>query len=249
MEKSPVQRVNVLGVPVDCVSPQNLEAILGTLADQDKNQRIVFIDLALILRARKNPEWMYFVSDAALVLPLTKTVSKAIQFLYNKQAHTYAPLDLIIQLMTILEGKHSSVYLLGGRPSVLQMADLNLRGTFPGLRFVGRHAGYFHKKNQDVILEAIRKTSPVLLIASRGLKGNELWPYRQELHLNANIAIYSHDCFDVFANKKSRAAVDKTSNTSPFLTFLIKPWTFFRIFPYLHFKLLTLFQRIRIRKK
>lgn len=249
MEKSPVQRVNVLGVPVDCISPQNLENILSTLADQEKNQRIVFVDLDLILRARKNPEWMYFVSDAALVLPLTKSVTKAIHFLYNKEAYTYVPLDLILQLMAILESKDATVYLLGSRPNILQMADLNLRGTYPGLRFVGRHAGYFHKKNQDIILEAIRKASPVLLIASRGLKGNEMWMYHQELHLNANIAIYCKDCFDIFANKKSRASADKIANQNPFVTFLTKPWTIFKVFPCLYFQILVLFQRIRMRAK
>lgn len=249
MEKSPVGRINVLGVPVDCVNPENLEVILEALADQDKNQRIIFIDMATILRARKKAEWMSFISDAALVLPLTKTVTSTIRFLYAKDAYPYIPLDLILQLMTILERKRASVYLLGSRPHILQQADLNLRGTYPGLRFVGRHAGYFNKKNQNTILEAIRKTSPVLLITSRGLKGNELWMYRHEQNLNANIAIYSQDCFDIFANKKSRPSTEQVTSHNPFLTFLVKPWTFFNLFPYLYFQILLVIQRIRIRKK
>ncbi|MGL4524815.1 MAG: WecB/TagA/CpsF family glycosyltransferase [Spirochaetia bacterium] len=248
MEKLPVQRINVLGVPIDCILPENLESVLETLCEQELNQRIIFVDLALIFRARKNTEWMNFISEAALVLPTNKTITKAIHFLYNKQAQAYIPLDLILQLMTILERKSGTAYLLGSRPSVLQIADLNLRGTYPGLQFVGRHAGYYQKKHEDVILSAIRKASPSLLICSRGLKGREMWLYQNGPTLNANILIYSKDSFDIFANKKPRPSTQGPSGGELVVSYLIKPWKLLLFFRYLIFQMMLVFQRIKIRK-
>jgi N-acetylglucosaminyldiphosphoundecaprenol N-acetyl-beta-D-mannosaminyltransferase len=163
----------------------------------------------------------------------------------GKQAVRYMPFDFIINLLTILEGHEFSTYLLGGKKRILVKIEKNLRETFPSLRIVGRFPGSFRRQDEAVIIEAIRKASPSLLLVGKGVRGGEHWIARNSNRLGKGMRLWCSDLFDVFAERRKHP-----SRTSFALGFewigycLHNPVKFLGFFPFLYYNFLLLIYKL-----
>jgi N-acetylglucosaminyldiphosphoundecaprenol N-acetyl-beta-D-mannosaminyltransferase len=215
------------------------------LIQNEKHNQIIFLTLTKLMKARNNKDYKKQLNEAALVLPTSKSLTKGVKFLYKLKAERYMPYDYIITLLTLLEQKRKSVYLLGSSYKVLAKADKNLRATYPQLLFVGRYNGYFKKKELPLITETIRKASPTLLITSRGLKQQEKWVYYNKEEFKAGFSVYLNDFFDIVAEKKQRPNRKRFQQGSDsFFIFLKKPWRIFILFIVWHYYLLLAFYKL-----
>jgi len=244
-ETSEKQCVNLLKVPVDIISPEQLGPFIYELLKEEKEYNIVLLSLWDLLRARRSGEYRSYILKASLVIPISKSIVTGIKFLTGKKAYRYMPFDFVISLLTILENREHSCYLLGGKTKVLLKTEKNLRQTFPKLRIVGRFPGSFKKQEEATIIKAIKKASPSLLLVGDGVRGHEYWIPRHNLSLGKGLRLWCSDIFDVFAEKKkhpSRAAFD---NGLEWIGYCFqKPYKFLRVFPYMYYKLLLLFHKI-----
>lgn len=241
----PIERVTCLKVPLDIVPPEQFSSAIHTLLAKETGSHIVLLSLWDLLKARKNNEYRSYVLNADLVIPISKSILGGCRFLTGKTPYRYMPFDFTVRLLHTLEARNHSVYLLGASRRSLQTAERNLRQTFPGLRIVGRCAGGFKRQDEDIILKAINKASPSLLLVSTRLSGDERWIARNEKKLTPGVRMWCSDLFDVFAERKSRpgrAVFDKGLEWFGYC--IKKPLYFFRIFPYFRYKLLLLFYKI-----
>ncbi|MCL2521004.1 MAG: WecB/TagA/CpsF family glycosyltransferase [Spirochaetaceae bacterium] len=245
MDNSVVKRITLLGVPIDLVQREAMPKVVLSLLVNEQSNKIVFLNLPKLLAARGNAEFKTQLNEAALVLPVSKSLTHGIKLLYNFKAERYLPYDYIITLLTLLEQKRKSVYLLGGSSKVLQKADKNLRSSYPHLLFVGRYKGYFKKQELGLITEAIRKASPTLLITARGLKGKEQFIFQQQHSFKPGICLYLPDFFDVVAGKKAKPNREAFHKGSDWLGKLIKnPLRVMYIFILLRYQLLLVYYRL-----
>ncbi|MCL2410933.1 MAG: WecB/TagA/CpsF family glycosyltransferase, partial [Treponema sp.] len=215
------------------------------LLKTDKEHNIVLLSLWDLLRARRSGEYRSYVKSASLVLPISKSLISGIRFLSGWKAHRYMPFDFIISLLTILETREFSCYLLGGRTKVLLKTEKNIRQTFPKLRVVGRYPGYFKKANELTIIKAIKKSSPSLLLVSKGIRGEERWIARNNSALGHGMRLWCSDIFDVFAERKKRPSRASFNKGLEWVAYCFQnPFKFFRIFPYIGYKFLLLFYKL-----
>jgi N-acetylglucosaminyldiphosphoundecaprenol N-acetyl-beta-D-mannosaminyltransferase len=239
------ERVTLLKVPVDIVPQDRLTEAVYELLAAGKGQNIVLLSLWDLLRARRSGEYRSFVLNAALVIPISKSLIGGIRFLTGKTAVRYMPFDFVINLLTILEGREFSVYLLGGKRRVLQKTEKNIRQTFPRLRIVGRYIGAFKRHEEATILEAVRKASPSLLLVGRGISGGEHWIVKNNAHLSRGLRLWCSDLFDVFAERKKRPSRKTFDRGLEWVGYCVQnPLKLFRIFPYCYYKLLLLVYRL-----
>jgi N-acetylglucosaminyldiphosphoundecaprenol N-acetyl-beta-D-mannosaminyltransferase len=186
-----------------------------------------------------------------MVIPISKSLISGIKFLTGKKAYRYMPFDFIVSLLTILETREFSCYLLGGKTKIILKTEKNIRQTFPKLRIVGRFPGYFKKSDEATIIKAIKKASPSLLLAGKGIRGEEKWIAKNNLALgDSGMRLWCSDIFDVFAEKKkhpSRSAFDHGLEWVGYS--FQKPYKFFRVFPYIYYKILLLVYKIMLRNK
>jgi len=155
------------------------------------------------------------------------------------------PFDFVISLLTILENREYSCYLLGGKTKVLLKTEKNLRQTFPKLRIVGRFPGSFKRQEEATIIKAIKKASPSLLLVGDGVRGSENWIPRHNLSLGKGLRLWCSDIFDVFAEKKKHPTQATFNRGLEWVGYCFqKPYKFLRVFPYIYYKLLLLFQKI-----
>ena len=195
------QRLNFLKVPIDIVDPDQLEQALFQLLMKGEESNIVLLSLKDLLRARRNGEYRDYVQQAALVIPISKSIIAGIQFLHGKQAIRYRPFDFIISLLAMLERHEFSSYLLGSKKKILLQIEKNIRDTFPGLRIVGRFPS-FRRQEENMIIEAIRKSSPSLLLVGKGVRGGERWIARNSANLGKGMRLWCSDIFEVFAKRR-----------------------------------------------
>lgn len=239
------ERVNILKVPIDIVDPDQLGLLAFQLLAEGKEQNIILLSVWDLLRARRNSEYRDYVKQAALVIPISKSIIRGIQFLLGKQAVRYMPFEFVISLLTMLESHELSCYLLGSRKRILVKIERNLRVTFPGLRIVGRYPGSFKRHDEATIIEAIRKASPALLLVGKGVRGGEHWIAWNNGQLGKGMRLWCSDLFDVFAERKrhpSRATFDLGLEWIGYC--LQSPIRLLRFFPFMYYNLLLLVYKI-----
>ena len=244
------ERVNLLNVFLDIIPPEDLleftlKYINSPVDNSPPGKNIVLLSLWDLLRARRNHQYRRFVHNAALVIPISKSLLSGARFLKGIAPVRYMPFHFIVELLSILESREYTVYLLGGKDDVLKKAEKNIRLTFPRLRIIGRCAASFRKHDEGAIVEAIRKTAPQLLLVGRGVRGGEMWIARNDERLNRGLRLWCSDLFNVFAKKRRRPS-DRVFNLGleAFFYCFHNPLKFFRFFSYLRYKILLLFYKL-----
>ena len=240
-----IERTSLLTVPLDIVMPEQLETVVYQLLKTDKGQDVILLSLMDLLRARNQYEYRPFVQRAAMIIPISKSIVNGIWFLKKKKVYRYMPFDFVISLLSILEKREMTIYLLGGKMRSLKRTEKNLRQTFPRLRIVGRFVGNFKHQEEPTILEAIRKAAPSLLLVGKGVKGGERWIARNGYQLNKGLRLWCSDLFDVFAERKRRPSRKVFERGFEWIGFCIqKPWRILRIVPYFYYKFLLFMYKL-----
>jgi len=240
------QTVKLLNVPIDIIAPEQLSDFVYDLLREKKEHNIVLLSLWDLLRARGNNDYRNYVLRASLVIPISKSLISGIKFLTGKKAYRYMPFDFIVSLLTILETREFSCYLLGGKTKIILKTEKNIRQTFPKLRIVGRFPGYFKKHDEATIIKAIKKASPSLLLAGKGIRGGEKWIARNNVALgDSGMRLWCSDIFDVFAEKRKHPSHSVFAHGLEWIGYTFqKPYKFFRIFPYMYYKILLLVYKL-----
>ena len=250
------ERIMLLKVPIDIVPQEELTEVFSSLLPRgrkpdasEKGIDIVLLSLWDLLRARRNNDYREYLFSASLIIPISKSIVSGAKFLTGKTVFRYMPFKFVISLLTFLEKQDESLYLLGGASAVLKKAEKNIRSTFPNLKVVGRCEGTIKKKDEPAVIEAIRKSSPSLLLAGKGIRGRELWIYRRSKLLNQALRLWCSDLLDVFAEKKRRPSDKVFEMGLESIGYCLRnPFKIFRIFSYLRYKLLLLYYWLRGRK-
>lgn len=111
----------------------------------------------------------------------------------------YNALKVLNSLLSALEMKSGTVFLLGGENAILQKAEMNLRATFPGLRIVGRAPGNYSAANEAAIILAMQKSTPSMIIAGSHLETGELWIPRHMCFVKSGIFFYKQSIMETLA--------------------------------------------------
>jgi N-acetylglucosaminyldiphosphoundecaprenol N-acetyl-beta-D-mannosaminyltransferase len=240
------QTVKLLNVPIDIIAPEQLSDYVYDLLRDKKEHNIVLLSLWDLLRARRNSEYRYYIQRASLVIPISKSLVSGIKFLTGIKAYRYMPFDFIVSLLTILEAREFSCYMIGGKTKIILKTEKNIRQTFPKLRIVGRFPGYFKRQDEPTIIKAIKKASPSLLLAGRGVRGGEKWIARNNLALgDSGMRLWCSDIFDVFAEKKKHPSRSVFDHGLEWIGYTFqKPYKFFRLFPYMYYKILLIVYKL-----
>jgi beta-1,4-glucosyltransferase len=98
------------------------------------------------------------------------------------------------------------VFLLGGKPNVLQKAADYARHQL-GQKIVGVCDGYEDIQKKHNLVDAINRTKPEVLLVALGNPIQEEWILDNRLELNAGVVIGVGALFDFWAGDKSRAPI------------------------------------------
>ncbi|MFP4329711.1 MAG: WecB/TagA/CpsF family glycosyltransferase [Alkalispirochaetaceae bacterium] len=230
---------------MDSIEYEDLPEAVDYMLSRRGPSQIAFVRTWDILRAFHARRYRETLEACALVVPVAKGVVRAAGFLGHRDVARHLPFQFVVRLLSVLEQKGGSVFILGSTPSRLYRVEQNIRETFPRIRIVGRHEGGFSEPAGRNILLAVRKASPSLLLTGRGLRNGDLWLASVRQQLPATIAVWSGETFDIMCGRRRPASPRAFSRGGQDLAALLRrPWRILRLFGYLELLFLLLFYRL-----
>ncbi|MBG1268488.1 WecB/TagA/CpsF family glycosyltransferase [Nostoc sp. WHI] len=174
--------------------------------------------------AYEKPWYRDFLNNADLVfcdgfgvLLGAKLSGYSIQAVYRMTAPDYIE-DLVLKC----EKENVSLFLLAGKPGVVDKAITKLVSISPNLRIQGHH-GYFDKsgKENDLVIERINNFQPDILYIGFGMPLQESWILDNCNKIEARVFLPLGACLDFYTDSVYRGPRWLTDNGFEWLTRLI----------------------------
>ena len=241
----PLRRTQILRVPVDAFAKDDLGTIVDGLREKEGRHHIVMLTTEGLMKARRNRLYRKTLQEASLIVPISLGLQRAASFLERPSVEAQTTFRFVIHLLGLLEERGATYYLLGLRRRLLTRVEENLRLTFPGLRLVGRHPGYYTQDRESDIVTAIRKASPNLVLIGSGIRGGDSWVRSNKRSFAPGIYLWVPEVLEVFADVRRKPPAGRAGRIARrFGGVLAHPWRMGKAFLFLWFALLLLFARL-----
>ena len=148
-------RIDVLGVGFDNLTMTEAVSRGAALLEEPGCHYVVTPNPEIVEVCRENPAAMRAVNGADLVLPDGIGVIKGAAMLGTPLKEKTPGIEFAAGLMGKMAERGRSLYLLGAKPGVADMAAERLQKQYPGLKIAGTHDGYF--KEDAPVVEAAER--------------------------------------------------------------------------------------------
>ncbi|WP_409968849.1 WecB/TagA/CpsF family glycosyltransferase [Bengtsoniella intestinalis] len=198
-------RIDVLGVGFDNLTHQEAVAKAMGFLEGNKACTVVTPNPEIVEICRENPEAMAVINGADMVLADGIGVVKGAAMLKTPLKGRVPGIEFAAGLMSQLAKEGKSLYLLGGKPNVADLAGKKLQETYPELRIAGTADGYF--KDNDAVAEAIASSGADVVFVCLGAPKQEFWMAQYGAATGAKLLCGLGGSLDVFAGVVQRAPV------------------------------------------
>ena len=136
-------KIDVMGVLFDNVTMDEAIEKAREILDGTDAQYLVTPNSEIVYEAMASEELKTLLNDAAMVLPDGAGVVLGSKILKTPLKEKVAGVDFADRLLELLAGRGGSVYLLGSKPGVAELAADKMLEKHPGLIVAGLADGYF----------------------------------------------------------------------------------------------------------
>ncbi len=181
----------------------------------------------------RDPGLRSFFNVASLVFCDGSGVMLAARILGERIPERITYADWTWQLAAFAEREGLSLFFLGARPGVAEIAAVRLEERHPDLKIAGVHHGYFDwtveaPENEAVVAE-INAARPDLLLVGLGMPLQERWLMQNWDRLDARVALTGGAVFDYVSGELKRGPRVLTDNGFEWLArLLIEPGRLWR---------------------
>jgi len=154
-------------------------------------------------------------------------------------------LSFIMDLVRISEIKEFSIFLVGAKPEIVERAFFNIKKSFPEIRIVGRHGGYFNPEREKSVIEAMRKSEANIIFVGLGFPREDLWINKIKKEFKNTIFISVGGSIDIISGEIKKApAFFMERGLDWFYRIITKPWRIGRLFRVMMFFLSVIWKRL-----
>ncbi len=140
--------LNFLGVRIDNLTMMDASSKIIRLAKEDAASQVCFINADCVNLAFENHLYSETLAHATMVLADGIGIRVAGSILNQNVRENVNGTDMLPFLCAAAEQAQLSLYLLGGRPGVAELAAERISESYPELRIAGVHHGYFSPEEQ-----------------------------------------------------------------------------------------------------
>ncbi|MCL4791516.1 MAG: WecB/TagA/CpsF family glycosyltransferase [Gammaproteobacteria bacterium] len=162
------RRVNVLGIPVDCVDVGRALEAVDAMVQGDRPRTILAVNPEKIMKAQSDPVLRDTLTGAGLVIPDGIGVVYAVRLLWKEHIGRVAGADLMPEICAQASRQGYRVFLFGAAPDVNAQAVAILRQRYPGINIVGQRDGYVKDEQMPELLDAINASRAQVLFVALG---------------------------------------------------------------------------------
>lgn len=200
-------RIEILGVPVDCVDMRSALNVAEEFIRGDKPESVIAVNPEKVVRANHDPVLLAQLRAAGLLIPDGIGVVLAARLLRLGRMERVAGSELMPALCELSAAKGYRIFLLGGRPDVNKKVAQVLAERYQGIQIVGRRDGYFQDHDMPHILESINASGAQVLFVALGSPKQEMWMQQYLGLTNARVCQGVGGTFDVIAGRVKRAPI------------------------------------------
>ncbi|KYC28991.1 Exopolysaccharide biosynthesis protein, WecB/TagA/CpsF family [Sterolibacterium denitrificans] len=199
-----MQRIDVLGCPMDVASmDETVDLIDSALAGGRFTQHVV-VNVAKLVNMRKDLELDASVRECDIINIDGMGVVLGARLLGHDVPERVTGVDLFHALLAMSARRGYSVFLLGARDEVVAETARRVQQRYSGLQLAGYHHGYFWNDEQAMV-ERIRASGAQLLFVAMTSPKKENFINRWRDQLGVTFVMGVGGTFDVVAGKVKRA--------------------------------------------
>ena len=196
-------RIDVLGVGFDTLTMTEAVERGMELVRSPGPHYVVTPNPEIVEVCREDSGARAAVNGADLVLPDGIGVIKGAAMLGTPLKGKVPGIEFAAGLLGKLAKEGRSVYLLGAKPGVAELAGKRLSGQYPGLKIAGTHDGYFQE--DAPVVEDIRASGADVVLVCLGAPKQEKWMAKNGADTGAHLLCGLGGSLDVFAGVVERA--------------------------------------------
>ena len=221
-------KIDVMGVQFDNVDMDEALSTAGDLLRRDAVSYVVTPNSEIVYEAMADQGLRDLLNGADLVLPDGAGVVLGSKILKTPLKQKVAGVDFADRLLGLLVENGGTVYLLGSKPGIAELAAEKMLAKHPGLQICGLADGYF--KEEGPVIEKINQARPDVLFVCLGAPKQEKFMAAHQKDLQVKVMIGLGGSLDSFAGTVKRAPKWMIAcNLEWFYRLLKEPWRFKRM--------------------
>jgi N-acetylglucosaminyldiphosphoundecaprenol N-acetyl-beta-D-mannosaminyltransferase len=199
------KRIDILGVPVDCVNMEQALDVVDSMIRGDRPERVIAINPEKVIKASGDASLLARIQDAGLLIPDGIGVVLAARILGLARLQRVPGSELMPAICARAARNGVEVFLFGASPEVNMKTAEVLRNRYPGLHIAGLQHGYIKDEEMPNLIERINHSGAKILFIALGSPKQELWMDRYLPLLNVKVCQGVGGTFDVIAGHVARA--------------------------------------------
>ncbi len=208
--------IQILNVPVHRLTVDALNNQIAALIDSDQHALVLNVNVHCLNLAAENPWLEAFLNEAEIVFCDGAGVVLGARLLGHSMPPRITYADWMWQLADFAEQRGDSMFFLGAKPDVADLAAARLQERHPKLRIVGTQHGYFDQTvgsaENEAVLARINALEPNFLVLGMGMPLQEKWLMENWARVEANVALTGGAVFDYISGELQRAPEWMTNN-------------------------------------
>ena len=226
-------RIDVLGVGVDPVTVDELQAELLRLVREDGLSLMLNANAHCLNLCCRDRVLRDFLNRADVVFCDGFGVKVAAWLLGERIPERITYADWAWRLAALAEAEGLSLYFLGARPGIAAKAARKLKQRHPDLKISGARHGYFDhapgSPENTAVVREINAQEPDILLVGLGMPLQERWLMENRRNLNVRVALAGGAVFDYVSGELRRGPQLLTDNGFEWLArLLIEPGRLWR---------------------
>ena len=199
------KRIELLGVPVDCVNMAQALDFVDSLIEEDRCHSIMAVNPEKVIRAQEDPELLASLKQAALLIPDGIGVVLAARILSLAKMERVPGSELMPAICERSARRGYRVFLFGASPDVNERAKSVLLARYPDLQIVGNQHGFVPEDQISDLIKRINETQTQILFVALGSPKQEAWLAKHAPSLNVKVCQAVGGTLDVIAGRIRRA--------------------------------------------
>jgi len=240
-----VRKVNILGIGVDNMTRMQAVVRVMKMIESGGVHHIINLNPYKLARIKSSNDLNVISSKADMHIASGAGLNWAAKMLRSPLKERIPLLSFIMDIIRIAEIKDYTVFLVGGKPETAEKAFSNIKKSFPKIRIVGRHGGYFTPERELSVIEAIRKSEANVVLVGLGFPKEEKWIYAFKNEFKNTVFISVGGSIDIISGEIKKApAYFMDRGLEWFYRIITKPWRIGRLLRVGIFFISVVFKRL-----
>ncbi len=241
--------VNILNVGIDNLTRQQAVFRIIKMIEDKGVHHVLTLNPYKLARIRSNNDLRLISDKADMHIASGAGLQWAAKMLKNPIKERIGILSFLMEIVRVAEIKEYSIFLVGGKPETAERAFFNIKKSFPNIRIVGRHGGYFNADREKSVIEAIRKSEANIVFVGMGFPKEDKWIYRFKNEFKNVVFISAGGSLDTISGEIKKAPpYFMERGLDWFYRILTNPLRYGRFFRLAGFFIHVLFRRILNRR-